>query len=148
MASLMESIELTRAGATDSVYPHALNTVARVQLVAGQTRPALESLQLALAHAHRVGDMEAGASVMSYLIWGLGQLGRDEDAAMLGGATFSGVFRLAVADAEIDAMVATVRERLGDAPYEEASARGAVMGYDEVVSFANRVLELVLDDGA
>ena len=114
VASLMESIELTRAGATDSVYPHALNTVARVQLVAGQTRPALESLQLALAHANRVGDMEAGASVMSYLIWGLGQLGRDEDAAMLGGATFSGVFRLAVADAEIDAMVATVRERLGD----------------------------------
>jgi len=42
-------------------------------------------------------------------------------------------------------MVATVRERLGDARYEEASARGAVMSYDEVVSFAVEMCRQVLN---
>ena len=93
IASLQESIELTHAGASDSVYPHALIAVTRERLLAGEPRPAFESLQLALDHADRVGDQEAGVSAIANLIWGCGQLGRNEDAAMFAGAMSSGAAR-------------------------------------------------------
>lgn len=83
--------------------------------------------------------MEASASVMAHLIWGFGQLQRDEDAAVIVGATLSGIFQMTMIDAPVEAMLATVRERLGEALFEEANARGAVMGYDEVVSFAGEM---------
>ena len=68
------SIELTRAGASDAVYAHALNIITREQLLAGLVIPAFDSLRQAIAYTYRVGDMEAGASVLGYLVWGLGQL--------------------------------------------------------------------------
>ena len=148
IASLQESIELTHAGASDSVYSHALIAVTREWLLAGEPRPAFESLQLALDHAYRVGDQEAGVSAIANLIWGCGQLGRNEDAAMFAGAMSSGASRSWILDANVEAMVTTVRERLGDVRFEEVSARGAVMGYDEVVSFAMEVCIQVLSPEA
>ena len=145
IASLQESIELTHAGAADSVYSHALIAVSRERLLAGQARLAFESLQLALAHADRVGDMEAGVSVIANLLWGLGELGRNEDAAVLAGATFSGPARMLFVDAQVEALVPTIRQRLGEARFEEASARGASMSYDEVVSFSGAICNEVLN---
>ncbi len=148
IASLRKSIELTRAGASDSVYPHALIAVTRERLLAGEPRPAFESLQLALAHAYRVGDKEAGVSAVANLVWACGQLGRNEDAAMFAGAMFSGASRMAIVDANIEAMVTTVRERLGNAHFEEAGTRGATMTYDEIMSSAGELCHDVLSDGA
>jgi hypothetical protein len=40
----------------------------------------------------------------------------------------------------------TIRQSLGDARFEETSARGAAMSYDEVVSFAEEICSEVLND--
>ena len=146
LASLTESIELTRAGASDAVYPYALAMIAREQLLTGQVRPALASVQLALAHGYRVGFMGATASAVAHLVWVFGELGLDEDAAVFAGATFSGIFQMAFVDPPCVAAAAAVRERLGEARYEEASARGAVMGYDEVVTLAMDSSDRILSD--
>ena len=60
-----------------------LSTHSPVSNCSWQVQPALDSFQLAIAHAYRVGDMEADASVMAYRIWRFGQLERDEDAAFI-----------------------------------------------------------------
>jgi predicted ATPase/class 3 adenylate cyclase len=146
LGSLTESIDLTHAGASDAVYPHALNAIAREHLLIGQGRPALASLKLALAHSYRVGDMGASASAFAYLVWGFGQLGIDEEAALFAGATFSGIFQMVFVDAPVTAMADTVRARMGEARYQEARARGAVMGYDEIVVMAMDSCDRILTD--
>ena len=45
-------------------------------------------------------------------------------------------------------MLGTVRGRLGVARFEEATARGAVMGYDEAVALALEMCRRVLDSEA
>ncbi len=59
---------------------------------------------------------------------------------------FSGIFQMAFVDPLCVAVAAAVRERLGEARYEQASARGAVMGYDEVVTLAMGSSDRILSD--
>jgi hypothetical protein len=109
VAALTESIELTHAGASDTIYPHALNALAREHLQTGQARLGVASLQLALAHSYRVGDMAASAAVTSHLVGAFAQLERDEDAAVVAGATQSGVLHTVYLDPQ-------VVELFGDGP--------------------------------
>ena len=80
------------------------------------------------------------------LIWGFAQLGFDEDAAVISGATFAGFFQMVYMDPPITAMMEAVRRRMGESRYDQAYARGAAMGHEEAVVFAmgscDRVLAL------
>jgi hypothetical protein len=100
IAALSESIDLTHAGASDTIYPHALSTLAREQLRANLALEGVASLQLALAH------------------------------------TRSGILHIVYLDPEVEPMMAMVRERLSAGRLQRASARGAAMGYDEIVTSA------------
>jgi hypothetical protein len=83
-----------------------------------------------------VGDLAASSSAFAHLIWGIGQLGFDEEAAVIAGITFTGFLEMVYVDQLVTAMIETVRGGAWGSLATTRYTRGAAMGHDEAVAFA------------
>jgi tetratricopeptide (TPR) repeat protein len=138
-----QAIALGRAGATQLVMGMALVGVARLRARSGDRAAALHALRAALVDSDHVGFRPIVTEVLGPGAEILIRVGRPATAVTLSGSVLDGALAEIMVssdrNAELERMLAGVREELGPDEYDRAFARGAVMSYEEIVEF-------VLDD--
>jgi predicted ATPase/class 3 adenylate cyclase len=141
-----ESIELTRAGASDVNLSGILAASALLGSRRGARSAAVRALREAIEHSREVGDrptllgnlttgIELAANVGAF---GLAVLLAAKESSA--GFNFIGTQYLI----DYDGALARARDRLGAERYEELWARGTEMSFDQVVEFALTDLDRLL----
>ncbi len=149
-AAVEESLALTEAGASDTVYSDALELLARLERAAGDIERALHTTERSLREAIGVSNRPSVLSSQWYFAEALGLLGRDpEVGAVLHGYTTRGAdapLMPAVRGREAqlhDQSIAAMRSALGGERFEQLAARGAAMDYDTAVEYTMQELERI-----
>ncbi len=135
-----DSLELTRAGALDSILGYALSLAAAIRIRSGDLRGALTVLREATVQQHRDDRLGLGVTLQRGAT-ALARLGEVEPAAILAGAlsahfTITPASFTANALLEVDEAQVLARRTLGEAGYSAALRRGAAMDDDVVVDYA------------
>jgi hypothetical protein len=142
-----ESIALTRAGASGSVFGHLLPIRAQLRAANGDAAGAVRDLREALTYTVDTGDkvmlmvaFDRGISVFH-------SLGLAEPVAVLAGVVLRGplVVLSILPQAERRdraVLLDQVRELIGGDTYERDLAQGAAMTGDEVVAYALEQLDI------
>jgi hypothetical protein len=118
----------------------ALVGIARLRAAARDRGAALEALREALLYSNRNGfrpilieTIGPGAEILVHV-------GRLTTAVALAGSLLEGslarIMVVSERNAELEQLLVTVRDELGDEEYQRAFARGAAMSYEEIVDFA------------
>jgi hypothetical protein len=155
LASLQESIALSRAGAVDGGLGTALAVVARIHMNAGRLPDAWRTLRDAVVYSQDVGDTSNLGFALFEMLDGLGRMGgHDAFVAELGGALKEGLFRALLLQTGGDELMrretalTRVRESTDPDAYEVAFARGASLTYDEVIDLALAKLDALLAEAS
>jgi hypothetical protein len=142
-----EAIAIGRSGAAEMTYAHALARAAEIR-AAREPGRALREMAEAMKFSHDTGSGISMMAVLDYMVSVMATQGAAENAAVVTGFLSSGTFTLnPVGGPELDRRErahARARELLGDAEYDEAVARGAAMGYEELLVFLRRELDRLL----
>jgi predicted ATPase/class 3 adenylate cyclase len=135
-----ETITLVRAGAAGTVYVPALTATAMLRSRAGDPAEALKRLGESVERSHHEADMGflVGAVAAGVIVFEA--LGLRETAASLVGIGLHGPFAhlnvgVASTRAGLPGVIARLRGDLGDDAFDAATARGAEMNADQIVSF-------------
>jgi tetratricopeptide (TPR) repeat protein len=132
------SIALTRGGASDGVYPHALRFAARACFNAGDFEAAAEHSRAAIEHADRTGDLPTLRYALDESTFILVREGRFEAAAMILGNGDSGEisrWNMPWDATGIEESEQQILAELGDEACDAARARGLAMNQREIVAF-------------
>ncbi len=149
LAALEESVELMRAGASDTNFGAALARIARLRDRNADFSGALDVLHEAVAHFQRVGPRAELVVVVAQLARTLAGNGYPEPAATLAGIVAAGPLASMAAIGTPDRVAratAAARTQLGDTAYDAAFARGAAMTYDDAFAFTRDVLDRAIAD--
>jgi predicted ATPase/DNA-binding XRE family transcriptional regulator len=143
-----ESVELTRAGALDSILGYALSLAAAVRIRNGDLRGALTVLQEATVQQRGDNLLGLGITLQRGAV-ALSRLGAAEPAAVLTGAvsahyTATPVSSTANAWLELDEAQALARQALGEEGYNAALRRGAALDEGEIADYALAQFGLLL----
>ncbi len=148
LANLQECIDMARSS---DWYGHptilyALSLAARLHAEQGDIVEARSLLREAVAISHDVGDRPALMMAVERAITLFGMFGQDEAAATLGGFFTTPVNRTRSIlprgeRSERWRTLEVLRERLGNARYEELVAKGAAMSDDETIRRVRKALE-------
>jgi predicted ATPase/DNA-binding CsgD family transcriptional regulator len=121
----------------------ALTVRARVAVVEGQPELAEDSAHRALAHSASVESYLAVPDLLECLAGLASSAGSHQEATRLLGAADAvrkrfGIVRFKIYDDEYNAVVARLREALGDDDFESAWRDGAALSADEAIAYAQR----------
>jgi predicted ATPase/class 3 adenylate cyclase len=149
LAVLDESIELTRAGASDFAFGTALRLGAQLRSRFDEAARALTPLHDSIAHDRARGTRPPLLATLDVTLRVLADLGFAEQAAVLIGVVTTGPLAPLVAErlasGEQDARVRRRLEgELGRDVYEMAVARGAAMFYDDAVEYVLQELDRII----
>jgi predicted ATPase/class 3 adenylate cyclase len=147
LAAVHESIDLARRS---NLYGHptflyALSLAARLHAEVGDVVEARDSLREAVAISDDVGDRPALMMAVERALAVLAMAGQDEAGAVVGGFVGTPVNRMRSIlprreRSERRGTLEALRDRLGNARYDELVAKGAAMSDDETIAFVREAL--------
>jgi hypothetical protein len=145
-AALEEAIQIGRATGYEVFRPRSLALHAQLRAGGGDRSAALDALREGLELAHTNDDVTALATCLTRGAVVMAALREHETAAVFLGAVTNAVLarRSGVSPNEIpdyNEFVASLRSQLGDDRHSAATARGAVMTYEQASAFALAAIE-------
>jgi hypothetical protein len=144
LASLDESIALSRRGASPQSFPTALRLAALIRIRTGDLSHAVRDLREAIQRSHHKGyRLTFHASILSGIEI-LIRLGHPEQAAVFDGIASTGLtpeYRAGPAWTHLRAAVASARAVHGSDRYDQAFQTGAAMTYDQAVEHTLAVID-------
>jgi predicted ATPase/class 3 adenylate cyclase len=146
LAFAEQSIALTRAGASGSVFGHVLPIRAQLRARDGDIPGAVRDLREAITYSHGKGDKVMLMAAFDRGITVFDSLGLAEPAAVLAGVALRGPLAVLsiLPPTERDdraVLLEQVRTLTGRTAYERAVAQGAAMNNDEAVTYALDALD-------
>ena len=152
-ASIEESLRMTEAGASDTVYSDNLELLSRLQRAAGETGPALRTIRSSLRESLSVGNHISVISSLWYVAELLGLVEREaEVGAVLHGVTTRGPdadVMPAILGREADLheeALTTIRNHLGPQRFDELVHLGSTMDYERAAAYAMTHLDRIIAD--
>jgi len=151
LAAAEEAVRLVDSGAGDSGYGAALQTAAELRVLAGDTARAAEAVCKSIRHTIRIGSRVSMDSITIAVLLLAGDPDRHEAVATVGGALdaaeagqFPSLLSASLSDRCNRAVIAASAALGGDRS-AEARQHGAVMTYDEVLTYTLDQLALLID---
>jgi predicted ATPase/class 3 adenylate cyclase len=144
--ALEEHLEIIRHTGTGYMLPRSLALLAQLRAGAGDLPGALQALEEGVDRAHRNSDRPSTAACLARGAAVMAALGDHHTAAVILGALTNEVRarRSGVSANEIpdyNQFVTTLRSQLGHDRYNDATARGAAMSYEQASAFALAAIE-------
>lgn len=150
-AAIEESLQLTDAGASDTVYGDNLELLSRIERAAGQAGPALRTIRMSLQESINAGNHLSVISSQWYVAELLGLEAREpEVGAVLHGYTTLGpevpvmpAIRGREADLH-DQAVRTIQGGLSPDRFDELVDRGRTMTYERAAEYTMSELDRII----